>query len=376
MNKSIIKSVMHTGFAVDASDSNGVTYLAKNNNALNSLGVNLDTLVHKYAGNSVPIAMDAGLVAPITTGANGVPAQFLQSILPGFIRIMQKKRSADRLAPIVSVGDFFDKEIIIPTIEHLGTPQLYSDHGQVPIASWNPTYERRSVILHELGALVSILEDGIANKAGISNAQEKRTAVMLALEILRNEIFFNGYDDGANRVYGFLNDPNLPAYNTVPNGAGGSPTWALKTVKERQSDILTAVSRLRSQSGSNVDVENDKLLMPIASSVKDLMSETNDGNGVLNSVNKWLTENYPNIEVIPCEELNGANGGANVFYLYPASVSDSGTDDEMTIIQMIPERLKSLNTETKAKGVLEGYANALAGCLVKRGYAVDRSTGI
>ena len=375
MNKlSPIKSVF-SGFALDAKDKAGIDYLAKNREALESVGVNVDSLVNKYAGKS-SFAMDSGLVEPVTPGANGVPVQFLQAFLPGMIHIMQKKRSADLLAPIVTIGDFGDMEVIITTLEHLGTPQLYSDHGEVPLAEWNTTYERRSVIRHELGALVTILEDEISSKTGVNNATTKRAAVMLAFEILRNDIFFYGFDSGANRVYGFLNDPNLPAYVTVPNGAGGNSTWESKTVKERQSDILSGLAALRSQSGSNVDVENDQLIMAIASDVKDLMSESDEGNGNLFTVNKWLAENYPNINVIPCEELNGADGGDNVFYLYPASVAESGDDDQITIIQMVPERLKSLNTVTEMKGVKEGYANALAGCMVKRGYAVYRATGI
>lgn len=373
MQTSEIKHVIPRGAAMDASDE-VIKYLAGNKDALNKLGVNVDKAITKMAMDGM--AMDAGGPAPVLTGSNGVPAQFLQNFLPGIIHVLVKARRADMLAPIVNAGDWSDEEIIITALEHLGKPELYSDHGGVPLTSWNETRERRNVVRHELGALMTDLETEQSTKQGINSAAEKRAAVTLAFEILRNEIFFNGFDAGSSKIYGFLNDPNLPAVQTVATGAGSDTTWASKTVNERISDLLTAFSKLRIQSGDNIDPESDSLILALPSEIKDLMNESDTGNGVTHSVTKWLGENYSNVTVVSVPELNGAIGGENVFYLYAEKVDGSGTDDSNTIVQLTPERMRALNTVQEMKGTKEGYTNALAGCLVKRGYAVVRYDGV
>lgn len=51
-------------------------------------------------------------------------------------------------------------------------------------------------------------------------------------------------------------------------------------------------------------------------------------------------------------ELTGANGGANVFYLYAERVEDGSTDGGNVIAQMVPVRFMSLGTERTAKARL------------------------
>ena len=356
-----------------AMDAAAIKYLSENPSQLEKLGIAVN---RSFAKSKIQIALDAGITAPVTVGANGVPAQFLQEFLPGVIHILQKVRRADMLAPIVTAGDWSDEEIVITALEHLGAPQLYSDHGGVNLTSWNTTYERRNIIRHEIGAMMTMLDEERSAKGNINSMAEKRAAVAAAFEILRNDIFFNGFDAGANKVYGILNDPNLSAFVTVATGAGGGTEWASKTVNERCSDIITAAAQLRSQSGNNVDPENDKLILAVASSVKDLMSEADSGNGVLFSVNSWLKENYANIEVIAIPEFDEADGGDNVFYLYADNVSDSGTHGGEVIVQLVPDKMRALNTVVEVKGTVEGFTNALGGCLVKLGFAVVRYTGV
>ncbi len=64
-------------------------------------------------------------------------------------------------------------------------------------------------------------------------AESKRESAGLALEQQRNAVGFYGYNSGNNFTYGFLNDPNLPAYMTVAaTGTGSSTLWSTKTFLE------------------------------------------------------------------------------------------------------------------------------------------------
>lgn len=349
------------------------------------------------------VAMDSGFVNPVTTPSTGTPIQFLQSWLPGVIYILTVARKADVLAPIAVAGKWTDEEIIQMVNERLGSAGIYKDHGDVPLTSWNLTYDRRDIFRAELGLQVQKLEDERGSAIGVSSAAEKRAAVTLAFEMLRNDIFFHGYCVGGKRCYGILNDPNLPNFCEVAAGTGGKTEWSSKTVNEIVSDILTALRMLRIQSGGNIDPKSTPILLALPLSCADLLHEVDGANSFGFTVQKWLSENYPNIkiEIIPqFDKVVGApangvekanikkeypdnpnNGsasvdGKNVFYLYAESVAGSGTDDGRTMLQIVPSRMQSLNTVMNSKGYTEAYTAAYSGCYVKRPYAVTRFYGI
>jgi len=321
------------------------------------------------------VSMDAGLVQPVTAGM-GTPVQFLREFLPGVVYILTQARRGDLIAPVATVGNWRDEEIAQPTLEFIGSPEMYKDHGDVPITSWVNTYEIRSIVRFEIALESNKLAIERASAAQINDRAEKRKAVAMALEILRNEIFFNGFNAGVNRTYGVLNDPNLPAFVTVDVGGSGTTPWPDKTVAEIITDLVTNISRLRKQSGSHVDPESMPIKLALASDVKDQLNKTDASftNGM--TVNKWIKDNYPNITVESIPEFNEAFGGENVAYMYAPVVSGTGSDGDQTMMQLVPAKMQSLNTTVTTKGIKEGYTNALAGCLVKRGWAVVRLSGI
>ena len=79
---------------------------------------------------------------------------------------------------------------------------------------------------------VMILEEERAAAVRQNSGELKRAAVAQALAIELNRIGFFGYNDGGCRTYGFLNDPSLPNYVTVPQGAGGDTEWSTKTFRK------------------------------------------------------------------------------------------------------------------------------------------------
>lgn len=349
------------------------------------------------------MAMDASPIPPVTEPQTGVALQFLQTWLQGIIYIITVARKCDVLAPVMMVGRWSDHEIVQQVLEHLGTVGIYKDHGDVPLTSWNLTYERRSIVRFELGMQVQRLEDDRGNSISVNTAMEKRASIALAFEMLRNDVFFHGYAQGGLKIYGMLNDPNLPNFCEVQAGTGGSTEWAKKTVDEKISDILTALRMLRVQSGANIDPKSTPLILALPVSVVDLFHEVDGKNTFGYTVQKWLSENYPNIriEAIPQFDKamgcpangvaknawntvavdnpnNGSNAvdGKNIFYLYAESVAGTGTDDGKTMLQLVPSKIQPLNTVMTMKGFDEGYTSALAGCFVKRGYAVVRFFGI
>jgi Uncharacterized protein conserved in bacteria (DUF2184) len=310
----------------------------------------------------------------ITTASISSPVQFLQSWLPGFVRVMTAARKIDELIGITTAGKWDDEEVIQGVLEPLGEAVLYGDYTNVPLSSWNLNFERRTVLRFEKGIKVGILEDARSARVRVNNAAEKRAAASLSLDITRNRMGFYGFNGGTNRTYGFLNDPSLPAYVTAAaTGTGSSTLWANKTFLNITADLRGMFSRLRTASQDQIDPSTTVTTLALPTNAVDYLTVTSDF-GI--SVRDWLKQTYPKCRVVSAPELNLANGGANVAYLYADKVDDGGSDGGATWVQIIPSRFQALGTEKQAKAYLEDFSNATAGVMVKRPFAVQRLTGI
>jgi hypothetical protein len=333
-------------------------------NQLGQMGIGLDAVVD---------AMDSALVGP-AIGSLGTPAQFLQNWLPGIVRQVTRVRNIDELIGVSVIGSWEDEEVVQTASELTGKAELYGDASNIPLANYNPTYERRSVIRFEQGLLVGRLEEARAAKANLNMAVEKRAAAALSLDIARNRVGFFGFNSPDTRVFGFLNDPNLPGYVSVPSGATDTE-WSTKDFLEITADIRLFHVNLVNNSGGNIKVGpgGDAITMAMPLGFSQYMGVTSEFG---NSVGEWMATTYPTTRYVESPELTGANGGANVIYIYAEDVDDGSTDDGRVFIQIVPARFQALGTEQRAKSYVEDYTNALAGVMVKRPWAVGRYTGV
>lgn len=323
-------------------------------------------IMDHYAAN-----MDS-IQPTISTATIATPVQFLQNWLPGIVHVVTNARKIDDLIGIDISGSFEMAEIVQQFIEWTASSVPYGDFTQVPLSDWNPGYLTRNVVRFEQGMQVGMLESMTAAKVNINTDAEKRNSALEQLEIRRNSVGFFGYNNGNNNTYGLLNEPNLPSYITLPNGAAGTPTWSTKTYLEITKDIRNMMSTLRNQSGERVDPNKDNTTLALATSVVDYLSVTSDFG---NSVRDWLTTTYPKCRVESAPEFDNANGGANVGYLYADTVNDASTDNRKTFIQSVQAKTFSVGVQKNIKSYEEDYANAMAGVLLKRPFAVVRRSG-
>ena len=337
--------------------------------ALGDLGINFGAQNIKAMAN---YAMDTQ--SDVTTPSITTPVQFLQNWLPGFVKVITAARKIDELVGISTTGSWEDQEIVQGLLEPIGNAIPYGDYTNVPLASWNTNFVRRTVVRFEKGIKVGMLEEARAARIRISTSAEKRSSAALALEIQRNLVGFYGFNNGSNLTYGFLNDPGLPAYVTVAaSGTGGSTLWSSKTFLQIIADIRVAAAQLQNQSQDTINPEDAELTLALPTISYQYLSVTSDF-GI--SVRDWLNKTYPKLRVISAPQLNAANGGANVFYLYAESVVDGASDDSRTWVQVVPAKFQALGVEKQAKAYEEDYSNATAGVLLKRPYAVVRYSGI
>jgi hypothetical protein len=324
--------------------------------------------------NEIVSAMDDALVGPASTGSAN-PVQFLQAWLPGIVRQITRVRKIEALTGISTVGSWEDAEYVQRTSQLTGHPELYGDVSNIPLVNYKAGFEARGIVRFEAGIQVSRLEEARQAKTGFNEAVEKRAAAALALDIVRNQVGFSGFNSADTQIYGFLNDPNLPAYVSVPAGANGT-SWATKTFLEITADIRKMHLDLVVGSGGNIQVGSggDPITLALPLGYEQYLGVVSDM-GV--SVAQWLRDTYPTTRVESAPELTGANGGANAAYIYAERVGlDDSTDDGLTMIQVVPARFFALGTEQRAKGYIEDYTNALGGVMVKRPWAIRRYTGV
>ena len=343
--------------------------------ALMAIGIGMDEDVvremaeSKYLRKMAKAAMTMDAIQPtVTTASIQVPIQFLQNWLPGFVYVMTAPREIDEFVGITTSGSWEDAQIVQGILERVGTSVPYGDLTNIPYSSWNTNFNIRTVVRFEEGMHVGRLETAEAARMRVDNAGVKRQSAALGLEIIRNSVGFYGFNNGDNNTYGFLNDPALPAYVQVASGVAGY-TWSVKTFLEICKDIRTAVVALRTNSQGLINPERLKLTLAVATDAVDWLSTTSDF-GI--SVSDWLKKAYPNIRVVSAPQLDNANAGDNVFYLFAEEVNDESTDDSRTFIQVVPAKFQMMGVEQLAKSYKEDYSNATAGVMVKRPYAVVR----
>lgn len=344
--------------------------------SLSAIGINVsDFVMDSYAK---AYGMDAAITVPglnlNTNQAGGVYAQFLQTWLTGQVRVAVTPRKADLLMGVTTAGSWEDEELIQEILELVGVAQPYSDFGNIPLSSWRLSYERRGIVRFEEGLQVGELEGLRSGRIGIDSAATKREAAQLALEIARNRVAFFGYQTSTTRpVYGFLNDPNAPAYQ---NNASGK-TWDVATREEQIKDILTGLAALRRNTKEVVDPKTTPITLAVASDQIDYLSTPGGtGSNTGETALDWLQKNYPNVTLESVYELNKAVGGKNAFYLYANSIADTGTDGGSVIEQIVQTKLRPLGVDTSIKVVTEDFTNATSGVLVKRPFGMYRASGI
>lgn len=324
------------------------------------------------AGAFTANAMDTNFTAPITTPSIPTPIQFLQSWLPGFVKVLTAARKIDDIIGLSTVGAWEDQEIVQGIVEPAGVATEYGDFSNIPLASWNTNFERRTIVRGEMGILVGMLEEGRASAMRMNSADTKRQTAAVNLEIFRNAVGFFGWNTaGGNRTFGFLNDPSLPPFESVASGG-----WATSDFKGITGDIRVAVAKLRTQSMDQIDPEKVKLTLALPTNKVDYLSVTTDY-GI--SVRDWLTQTYPKMRIVSAPELSGANGTDDVFYLFADSIDssvDGSSDGGETFAQLVQTKFMTLGVEKRAKTYVEDYSNATAGTMCKRPWAVVRYTGL
>lgn len=266
------------------------------------------------------IAQDAALTTnPSTT----VPAFLLQYVSPDVIEVLTAKRAATKIFTEKKVGDWTTANYQYPTMEYVGSTGAYADYGDGPSAGVNTEWNIRDQYIFQTTITYGDREVDLSGKAKIDLVAGKQRSAAEQIAIDFNKFYLNGV--AGKRIYGLLNDPNLPSAIS-PNTVSSAVTWASKlelgeggTVAV-YNDVLKMFGQLTAQMGGLVD-ENSamKLLVSPARSVA-LNSATNFNV----SARDMLKHNFPNLEVETVPQLSTASGETAMLILTEAAGQRTG----------------------------------------------------
>jgi hypothetical protein len=265
-------------------------------------------------------AMDAALQPTLTTASVTTPIQFLQKWLPGFVGIITAARKIDEILGMATAGDWDDEEVVQGTLEGTAGGALYGDYTNVPLSSWNVTFEARTIVRWEQGMRAGVLEEGRAGKVAINSAETKRNASPPSSLKFSATTWPSAASTAATTHLRLLERPRPAFGRAVPWHRHGQATaWADKNFAQIQADIRLMVSTLRSQSQDTIDPETTPLTLVLPTNVVDYLTTTTD-QGV--SVRAWMTEAYPKIRVVSAPQMELAIAGDNGAYLQAETVND------------------------------------------------------
>jgi hypothetical protein len=165
---------------------------------------------------------------------------------------------ARALIPVANWVDPDAKVITFRTWNQVGLAKIIAGYSDdLPRADVYGTEE--SATVKDLGDSYgyNVTEIRQSRRDGSQLDQKKANAARRAIEQLQENIAFNG--DTTYGLYGLANQPNAQVY-VVPNGAGGTATWATKTSDEILADLFGIGDQIVSTT-KNAE-KPDTLLLP------------------------------------------------------------------------------------------------------------------
>nr|WP_237955078.1 major capsid family protein [Acetobacter senegalensis] len=195
----------------------------------------------------------------LSTSANaGIPAFMSAWVDPALIKVAFAPMRAAELLGEVRKGDWVTRTAIFPMLETTGEISSYGDWNANGQVSLNPSYPERQSYHYQVFLSWGEMELALAGQARLQWVASLREAAALKLNKFQNQTYFFGVS--GLRLYGYLNDPRLPAAITPAIKAAGGTTWDTATPEERQDDVIALINQLRKQTAGLVDTETPMVL--------------------------------------------------------------------------------------------------------------------
>lgn len=341
----------------------------------------LNQAYEKIKDTDQEFLVDVANELPDTADSVQLPLGALNYVSPEIIEIIKAPMASDYIADTVARGVWGARTIQFQTKEPRGKTIPYVGKPIGSTAGVNYTADvMRGVYYHQDSWTLNdldIAEAGLAKRPIVPDSQE---ASIFTIKKTNDEIFFKGValsTNGSAPVYGLLNDTSLSSYTGVTGG-----TWA-NAISSGTPDVIlnqigTAVAKLNENSQGRVmnEMKGPTGKGGVGGKLKLIVPPLQQGllNTQINQYGltlKGRLEQLYNIDVIASAFLDGANSGADVFYLIYEPAYGA-----KTLIKPVVEEVRLYPVVNLHATQEQLIASAVSGCIVQRPYYVVRYTGI
>lgn len=267
------------------------------------------------------IAMDAAL---ITTPNTTVPGFLLQYVTPEVVPILTAKEAARAIFKEKKVGDWTTANVQYPIEEMVGSTAPYSDYGDGASSDVNTEWQNREQYVFQTTITYGDREVDMAAQAKLDLVAQKQRAAAAAINIDSNRFYLLGVS--GKRIYGLLNDPNLPAAVT-PNTVQTAVTWADKLALADgagtlavYNDILKLFGQLQTQTNGLIN-ENTRMKLLVSPTRSVALNQSTNFNI---SVKTMLASNFPSMEIETVPQLSTASGETIMLVVTELAGIDTG----------------------------------------------------
>lgn len=313
------------------------------------------------------LAMDAQLM---TTPNTTVPVWLLQYISPDVIPILTAKRAATSVLDEKKVGDWVTPIYQFATEEYVGSTGPYSDYGDGPSAGVNNAWNNREQYIFQTTITYGDLEVARNAQAKVDLIAGKQRGAAEVIQTDANRFYLLGV--AGRKIYGLLNEPNLPPAIT-PNVIDGAVTWPDKRAladdagtRAVYNDVLKLFGQLVSQAGGLIDNSSEIVLLVSPERAVQLSMATNFNI----SVNEMIRTNFPNLRIETIPQLSSATGGETMMMLVKNFMGNTTADlafgEKMRQGRLIPE----------TSSFRQKFSASTYGAILKMPFAFAVMTGI
>ncbi|MCM1513224.1 MAG: DUF2184 domain-containing protein [Oxalobacter formigenes] len=313
------------------------------------------------------MAMDSALV---TTPNTAIPANLLGYISPEVIPVLTAKQAASQIFDEKKYGDWQNAYIQFRTREYTGSTGPYSDYGDGPSSGVNENYNTRERYIFQTTITYGDLEVDMSALAKVDLIADKQRGAAEVIRLDSNKFYLLGV--AGKKIYGLLNDPNLPPAIT-PNVVNGAISWPDKLSMENDfgtravyNDFLKLFAQLQTQAKGLID--NSAPLRLLVSPERAVMLSMATNFNI--SATEMLKTNFPNLEIITVPQLSSATAGESMVLLVKSFM---GTD---TADLAFGEKIRQGRLVADTSNFRQKFSATTYGALVKIPFAFAVMSGI
>ncbi|MCG0994725.1 DUF2184 domain-containing protein [Acetobacter indonesiensis] len=301
-----------------------------------------------------------------TTANAGIPAFMSAWVDPALIKVAFAPMRAAELLGEVRKGDWVTRTAIFPMLETTGQVSSYGDWNTNGQVSLNPSYPERQSYHYQVFLSWGEMELALAGQARLQWVASLREAAALKLNKFQNQTYFYGVK--GLRLYGYLNDPRLPAAITPAIKAAGGTTWDTATPEERQDDVIALINQLRKQTAGLVDTETP-MVLALSPTRMGLLTRRNSF-GL--SAASLLKDTYPNLRFVQAVEY----GDTAASTVQSMQVMAEHVDGQKTAETAFTEKLRAHAVVTDASAWKQKLSQGTWGAIIYMPAGIATMSGL